>query len=287
MPAPARSNAKFVSKKTKAAATAAPVAEDESMYTHLPDGTKFEGAFTSQSSNASVCVCVGCGKKDAAYYQYSTYPHRYMPDAWMMSSVNRGLHCRDCSKSIKAGNPPSFKFFLTNDVLLTSDGDAVFVRRPFNPPTAPEPQREKVMTNANDKKTIKDAALQEASVMGTAIALGAQMAVTDQAGEVLLNIFRKLAADVPALQPLLDTQEGREIAKFAVATALHAVASNTDVLPKREAVARLCEMQMTTASFRLINPKLALIREFAEELGGLGDKLAPVTPLKSVESKVG
>ena len=123
--------------------------------------------------------------------------------------------------------------------------------------------------------------------MGTAIALGAQMAVTDQAGEVLLNIFRKLAADVPALQPLLDTQEGREIAKFAVATALHAVASNTDVLPKREAVARLCEMQMTTASFRLINPKLALIREFAEELGGLGDKLAPVTPLKSVESKVG
>lgn len=131
------------------------------------------------------------------------------------------------------------------------------------------------------KEDLKTKVVKEASVVGQSVELGAKMAVTNQAGEVLLNIAEKLSEDVPAVKLLLATPEGREIAKFMLAMALHATAENTALLPKGDLIAEVCKLQMSVSSYELINPRLALIRGFSEQLAGIGETLVATTTKNS------
>jgi hypothetical protein len=113
----------------------------------------------------------------------------------------------------------------------------------------------------------------QAKSLGSAAALGAGLAAIDQSGELLLDTARHFGKDLPMLDTLLASPDGREIVKVVMALLVHTAASQIDGIPKRETVAKIAELQVTLSSMKLVGPRLGELRKLALGLAGIGESI--------------
>ena len=156
--------------------------------------------------------------------------------------------------------------------VVLADGSAALL---IQGPPYSHPQKEIPMPLQKPTSAAVNLLTAEAQSLGEAALLGGKLAAIDQAGETLLDIFKVVTSRAPALAVLLESVEGRELAKLIVASSLHAMAKNTDLIPAAAGVARVTELQVTVSTYKLVAPQLTELRVLVEKLSGLGALVAP------------
>jgi len=141
------------------------------------------------------------------------------------------------------------------------------------------PIKENVMADqkvvTQDTETLLDKAKGQGAALGSAVMLGGQLVLIDQAGETMLDLARELAKDVPILDVLLTSPDGRELAKLLVAVLLHSGATYAPgMIPKAQFVRRVAELQVTMATVKLATPRLNELRKYALLLASIGEQIA-------------
>lgn len=125
-----------------------------------------------------------------------------------------------------------------------------------------------------------EAAKGQLGAVGSAAALGLKLAAVDQVGEAMLDIAQHFARDFPFMAELLKTTEGKEAAKLIVALLVHSGATYfPGVIPKPEFVKRVAELQLTTATFKLVGPRLGDLRQYLQSLAAIGEQIADADTL--------
>jgi hypothetical protein len=164
----------------------------------------------------------------------------------------------------------------TTDDKITLNTEAA-MPNPFRKP------KENEMNNDNDNNpasttnrrrrapvTRKDRLKGQARDVGGAVGLGIQLAAANEAGEVMVDIAKELTSELPAVQVMLEHEDGRELAKLIVALMLHTGTSQIDVIPQGALIGKACELQMTASSFQLIGPRLNKLRKHFTKLAKIG-----------------
>jgi hypothetical protein len=118
----------------------------------------------------------------------------------------------------------------------------------------------------------------QAAAIGGAVALGAALAAMDASGDVMLKLAHKLTPQIPSLSILLADPQGRELVKVVMALLVHTACTQTDLVPKKELVARVAELQVTMATMKLLAPHLEVLGEMALDLVKVGEKLPEELP---------
>lgn len=135
-------------------------------------------------------------------------------------------------------------------------------------------------TMADDTKTTdedRSAIKQQLFDLGDAVMLGTKLAAAKEVGDVLLDIARDLAKDFPVFNQLLETTEGRELAKTLIALAVHSLATHTDFVPKSDLVKQAAEAQLTVSAMTLVGSRLKNLKHYASRLGSIGEQIAGAT----------
>jgi len=136
-------------------------------------------------------------------------------------------------------------------------------------------EEEEEAVPASKKPTVGKKIKGQAFEIGAAAALGVKLAAVDQAGEVMLDVAKQLSKSVPILADMLESPDGRELAKLLVALMLHSTATYAPgIVPKHEFVKRVAELQMTTATFKLLGPRLGELRQYLQSLASIGEQIA-------------
>jgi len=136
--------------------------------------------------------------------------------------------------------------------------------------TTTEETKPEETTKPSRKARVKQQAKEAAGAVG----LGLQLAAANEAGEILVDMAKELAKDVPALQLALAHPDGREVAKLLMALVVQTMAEQTNVVPQADAVATACKLQMTASSFTLVGPRLNKLRKHFVKLGRVGSAAA-------------
>lgn len=136
--------------------------------------------------------------------------------------------------------------------------------------TTTEETKPEEPTKPSRKARVKQQAKEAAGAVG----LGLQLAAANEAGEILVDMAKELAKDVPALQLALAHPDGREVAKLLMAFMVQTMAEQTNVVPQADAVATACKLQMTASSFTLVGPRLNKLRKHFTKLGRVGSAAA-------------
>jgi len=237
-----------------------------------------------------LCACANCGRESPAEYQFSEYPHYFMPTDWSVDS-HSVLRCPKCE-----GNPRTV--YMNEYVLSYKDRTQALERSPrvevdgarrglsaalIDEDTLHELNQqiaalEERMTKENtmDEKKEESALKVQAKSLGNAALLGAQLGVTQAVGDILLDLARDLGEDVPWLQSALESPEGRELVKLSLALMIHSAATHTRYVPKADLVKKGMEMQVTVASMQLLAGRLGALQGYMAKLATAGEKLAAV-----------
>ncbi|MCP4204225.1 MAG: hypothetical protein GY769_20100 [bacterium] len=271
-------------------------------------GFLYERPFCPSTLPTKPCVCVVCGQHATATHEISRYPFRYTPPEWSVAARDLALRCPDCTRH----NKTAPKFYEEYDVWMYEDdryGDGKsttqikFIHRAqslqvaYADPDASNIEinavtiggviadletigviaSEETMTREQDEDEIlytrKGKLKAQAREVGGAIGAGLQLAAANEAGEVLVDIARELASDVPAVQLALESEDGREIAKLLVAMMLHTGVSQTNVIPQGRLIGKACQLQMTASSFTLLGPRLNKMRKHLTKLAKIGENV--------------
>lgn len=136
--------------------------------------------------------------------------------------------------------------------------------------TTTEETKPEETTKPSRKARVKQQAKEAAGAVG----LGLQLAAANEAGEILVDMAKELAKDVPALQLALAHPDGREVAKLLMAFMVQTMAEQTNVVPQADAVATACKLQMAASSFTLVGPRLNKLRKHFVKLGRVGSAAA-------------
>jgi len=126
---------------------------------------------------------------------------------------------------------------------------------------------------------------QQLDAIKTAGLLGAKLAITDQAGELFLDIAKELGDDVPAIKLMLQSEDGREVIKLLMALLVQTMSLHTNFVPKAEMMQEVAGIQLTASSFKLLSGKLALIRKFIPKLTELGEQMEGLGVKARVETE--
>jgi hypothetical protein len=229
--------------------------------------------------------------KRPADQKVSEYPFRYQPKHWHLEARTRALRCDSCTRDSRY-QP---KFYGKYEVHVSQEAgdlphlhvrprERVWFETPGTPVQVPAQTDEEQQMGEDDemekegttKPTVKEKAKDHFGGAGQALALGLKLAAVNEGGEILLDIAKEIAKDVPAIEALLESPEGREVAKMMVAFTVSGMCSYTDFVPKQEIVKQLMEMQMTASGFQLAAPRMGAMRKYFERLAGIGEKLAEV-----------
>jgi hypothetical protein len=114
----------------------------------------------------------------------------------------------------------------------------------------------------------------QATSVGRAVALGGQLALTNEAGDIMVDIAKEMAKDMPMVAIALEHPDGREVAKLFVALMLHTATVHTSLVPKSDFVGRAAELQMTASSMTLLQPRLKALRGHFLKLAEVGEQVA-------------
>lgn len=250
-----------------------------------------------------VCVCVNCGGRGAADLCISEYPFYFIPGDWSLDQSTGAVRCQYCTKNHETDSvyepDANLKYFHEHEVRLQfnrgglSIPQMIIKRRPAQPlPLFDEvfPKKEGPMTTADDTKIggitppKKSKVRKHAENAGGAVGLGLTLAGVNEGGEIMLDIAHELSADIPMLQGLLETPQGREMAKFLVAAGIQAgCIYGGDFIPKAEFVGKIAGRQMTASTFLVAGPVMNKLRKHFQKLAGIGEKL--IEAEESVEER--
>lgn len=125
-------------------------------------------------------------------------------------------------------------------------------------------------TEEDEKEKRKMSLKEQGKEAMGAVGQGMKLAVANEAGEVLVDIAKELTAEMPAMQLMLQHQDGKEIAKLLMALLIQTGAEQTDMIPDSEFVAEACKLQMTAASYTLVGPRLNKLRKHFTKLAKVG-----------------
>ena len=115
---------------------------------------------------------------------------------------------------------------------------------------------------------------QQGSDIGNAIALGGKLAIANEAGDIMVDIAKEMAKDMPVITMALEHPDGRELAKLLVALSVHSMTAHTNLIPKSEFVGYAAELQMTASSMALFQPRLKALRQHFMKLAEVGERMA-------------
>lgn len=118
-----------------------------------------------------------------------------------------------------------------------------------------------------------------------ALSVGAKLAITDQAGELFLDIAKELGEDIPAINGMLESEDGRELVKLFMALLLQTLTMQTNFVPKGEVVREIAGIQITASSFKLLSTKLATLRKFVPKIAALGEEMESFSVKARVETE--
>lgn len=264
---------------------------------------RFLAPFTPATRPGTV-ICVSCGDHDHATDKISEYPTRYLPCQWTVDGTDQAVRCRTCSRpSDPSGRGRSYAFWLTNTVLLRSDGSFHSVPRTLPPnlhlqllhrltnveaalvDVIEQGRKENVMMSEPKNEsspattpTLKNKAVGQAKDLGGAVMGAGQMILVNQSGEILLRMARKVAAKGGPLgewiAPLLEDEDGREFAKLIMALVLHSVGTYAPLPKGGDALRKIGHIQTQTSTFVLGNKYIGIIMAELGELMALGDQLS-------------
>lgn len=271
------------------------------MQFEIPENFVFKYPWAPSTVQGAFCICVSCGEKSQCTQKISEYPFRWTPRHWHVEARTSGIRCPQCAKN----NKFQPDFYAKYEVHISHDGEIPHLHvRPrermwmdVGPQTAQQVQQipHEGHTATRDMKETamdKDAEMTEASAtegstrdmktrakdhfgeVGSALALGVKLAAVNEGGEILLDIAKEIAKDSPMMEALLESPDGREVAKMLTALTISGMCHYTDYVPKKEVVANLMAMQMTASGFVLAGPRMKQLRKHFEKLVGVGEKLA-------------
>lgn len=248
------------------------------------------------ATRPAAVFCVACGAHDHAETKITEYPTRYLPHRWTVDSANSAVRCGACSQ--KPERRQSYDFWLTHAVLVAADGSATVTPRALHPDPhltllerldkiaallekeapMPESKNEVPVSEAAAAPTLKSKAAGQLRDLGGAVMGAGQMILVNQSGEILLRMARKVAAKGgplgEMLAPLLEDEDGREVAKLAMALMLHSVGTYAPLPKGGDALRKIGHIQTQTSAFVLGNKYIGIIMAEMGELMALGDQLS-------------
>lgn len=126
--------------------------------------------------------------------------------------------------------------------------------------------------------TAMDKFMQSLKDLGGAAGDGLGMAVTDQTGEFFLNAAKKMFKDFQFLDPMLQSQDGREATKLIMAALTNIAvgqAGSFMKLPPRaqKIITKITKYQTQASFFKLFGPRMGELRQFFELLAGFGESM--------------
>lgn len=132
----------------------------------------------------------------------------------------------------------------------------------------PEKKEKEKMSSKVDKATevVKD----EVSNSVKNTVKGVKLAAASQAGDTVLELFEETFSDNPFTHMILQTEDGKEAAKWFMGGIMHSVASQ-GVLPHSDIVMSACDDVQTMASAKLAEPRMKAMRKAAMKLAGLSE----------------
>lgn len=262
---------------------------DETGLKPLPQ--KFDYPWGAASMEGKRCACVHCGTEGAADFQVQAYPHRWVPHAFRVSA-DGSLACPVCAHNGDMFKEPPFTgqdtngayyFYRNYEVAVSADvhGTLSFTHKPLDTVAAPttvpvghsEDQMDTTDHEMSDQVEEPSKLKSQAKAAGKAVGLGVAMAAVNEGGDIMLDIAKAAAKDNPLIASLLESEDGREVAKFMVALGLQTAATHTNVIPKGQLVARVAEVQLAVSSFKLIGPRLKSMRGYLQALAKIGENL--------------
>lgn len=144
----------------------------------------------------------------------------------------------------------------------------------------PETKKEEKTTMATGKTSMEKTKTLE--TVKEAMVHGAQVAVADEAGEVMLNVAQVMLGD--AYPALLATPDGKEVAKGMTAIALmYAIDSLPGIVPQEEGVRAASAMVLEAVSRDLVQPRLKRLEPVLLSLASAGAKV--LSPVKEKTGK--
>lgn len=114
----------------------------------------------------------------------------------------------------------------------------------------------------------------QAAEIGSAVALGGKLALANEAGDIMVDIAKEVAKDMPMVAMALEHPDGREIAKMLVALSVHSATVHTSLVPQAEFVGEAAKLQMSASSMALLQPRLKALRKHFLKLAEVGEQMS-------------
>lgn len=127
---------------------------------------------------------------------------------------------------------------------------------------------------------------QQAAAVGDALALGGKLALANEAGDIMIDIAKEMAKDMPMVAMALEHPDGREIAKMLVALSIHSATVHTSLVPQSEFVGEAAKLQLSASSMALLQPRLKALRKHFLKLAEVGEQMAAVQARVESEEEV-
>jgi hypothetical protein len=160
-----------------------------------------------------------------------------------------------------------------NEELLDAQGRR-YIREDLIPMTTSNKVEIEVTEEEEMEAAPKSKLKTQAKRVGGALAMGGALALTNEAGDIMLDLAKVFAKDIPMIGFALEHPDGREVAKMIVALVLQTSATHAPhIIPRAESVAKIADLQLTASSFLLLQPRLKELRHHFVKLASLADQL--------------
>lgn len=289
----------------------------------IPEDFVFRYPWAPSTRRAAYCMCVTCGAKAQAVVSISEYPFRFIPENWHTESRTKALRCPKCVDSktfqpdfyakyeahVSQGTEGSIPHLLVKprermwmDGAQMDDHEMEASRgrlagaedvarsgreaRRAVAHTAGEERMADAEMGEVSSKDFKARAKDHFTEAGGALAMGLKLAAVNEGGEILLDIAKEIGKDVPMVEAMLESPEGRELAKLIAAFTVSGMCTYTDFVPKKEIVQDMMAMQMTVSGFQLAAPRMKVIRQKLQSLAGIGEKLGDIGENAGIRARV-
>jgi hypothetical protein len=248
----------------------------------------------STRSDGNVCFCAACGsvneplgKPPRASVQLAAgnAPFGWVARMVVGENLPEGrAHVFTCDRCLKEGvdGPAATAYYDRYDMQWSSSSkrwDPIPAKHV--PPAAQVPvsatQEEKTAMTTNgavEKVGFKAKAIGQAKDLGGAAALGVKLAMTDEVGEMFIDLLMEFGKDNPMIAAFLSDESGREIAKLLMAASTHTMCEHTNMIPQSAFVKKAAELQVTASFETLAKPQMKNVRKAMGKLALIGQKMA-------------
>lgn len=125
-----------------------------------------------------------------------------------------------------------------------------------------------------EKATFKEKAISQAKDLGGAAALGVKLAMTDEVGEMLIDILREFGKDNPMILAFLSDETGREFAKLMLAGGMQTACVHSNLVPQSAFVKKAAELQITASVETIAKPQMKNFRKMMAQMAMIGQRMA-------------